>query len=190
MASHFFRSSFVLLVAALTASACATTRAETPRERPALDVPMPPPRMIAPLPPPAPPMPEPVGDLPGSSAPAPSRPRPQRPPETTAKPEKTEEKPADPNPPSTAAAPVPQLRTPEVANAAQTAQQTRDTIERTKKTLENINYLTLAPVRQKAYDDSKLFYTQAEEALKNNNFLVAKELAEKAERLAKELQGR
>jgi hypothetical protein len=134
-------------------------------------------------------MPEPVADLPGNTTPAPARPRPQRPPETTAKPEnKPEEKPVDPNPPPSTTPPVPQLRTPEVGNSAQTAQQIRDTIERAKKTLENIDYRTLAPVRQKAYDDSKLFYTQAEEMLNKNNLLAAKELAEKAERLAKDLQ--
>jgi hypothetical protein len=190
MASQFLRSSLVVLVATVTASACATTRAETPRERPALDVPVPPPRVIAPLPPPEAPIPEPVADLPGNSAPAPTRPRPQRSSESTAKPEKPEEKPVDPNPPANTTPPVPQLRTPEVGNSAQTAQQIRETIERTKKTLESIDYRTLTPVRQKAYDDSKLFYTQAEEMLKNNNLLAAKELAEKAERLAKDLQGR
>jgi hypothetical protein len=180
----------MVLSSLVAAAACATTRAETPREWPALDVPIPPPRVITPLPPPEAPTPEPVADLPGSSAPAPTRPRPLRPPETTAKPDpKPEEKPAE-NPPPNTTPPVPQLRTPEVGNSAQTAQQIRDTIERAKKTLENIDYRTLVPVRQKAYDDSKLFYTQAEENLKNNNLLVAKELADKAERLAKELQGR
>jgi hypothetical protein len=189
--SRFLRRTALIGLATALVSACATTRAETPRERPALEVPVPPPRVITPLAPPQAPMPQPVPELPGNNAPAPTRPRPQRPPESTAKPEKPEEKPADPNPPpANTTAPVPQLRTPEVGNASQTAAQIRDTIERTKKTLENIDYRTLAPVRQKAYDDAKLFYTRAEEELKNNNLLAAKELAEKAERLSKDLQGR
>ncbi len=187
--SSFFRHTALAGLVGLSAAACATTRAETPRERPALDVPIPPPRVIAPLPPPDPPLPEPVSELPGSAAPTPPRPRPSRPADTTAKPEnKPEEKPADPNPPATP--PVPQLRTPEVSNTPQAAAQIRETIERTKKTLETVDYRTLPQARQKAYDDAKLFYTQAEEALKNSNLLVAKELADKAERLAKELQGR
>jgi len=190
MPSPILRASLAVLISTLAAAACATTRAETPRERPALDVPIPPPRVIAPLPPPEPPLPEPVGELPGNTAPAPTRPRPTRPPDNTAKPEnKPEEKPADPNPPP-ATQPVPQLRTPELSNTPQAAAQIRDTIERTKKTLENIDYRTLPQPRQKTYDEAKLFYTQAEENLKNNNLLVAKELADKAERLAKDLQGR
>jgi hypothetical protein len=194
MSSRFIRAFLLVLSGTLAGAACATTRAETPRERPALDVPVPPPRVILPMPPEAP-LPEPVGELPGSSAPPPTRPRPQqqRPADTNAKPDPKQEetaKPPDPNPPNAVAPPVPQLRTPEVGNSAQVAAQVRDTIERTKKTLDNIDYRTLAPVRQKAYDAAKLFYTQAEEMLRNNNLLAAKELAEKAERLAKDLQGR
>ena len=189
--SRFLRRTALVGLATVLVSACATTRAETPRERPALEVPVPPPRVITPPAPPQAPMPQPVPELPGNNAPVPTRPRPPRPPESTAKPEKPEEKPADPNPPpANTTAPVPQLRTPEVGNAGQTAAQIRDTIERTKKTLENIDYRTLVPDRQKVYDDSKLFYMQAEENLKNNNLLVAKELADKAEKLAKGLQGR
>ena len=44
--------------------------------------------------------------------------------------------------------------------------------------------------RKKAYNDAKLFATQAEEAINAANLVFAKELADKAERLAKELQGR
>jgi hypothetical protein len=188
--SRFLRHSALAVLASLAAAACATTRAETPRERPSLDVPVPPPRVITPLPPPDPPLPEPVAELPGSTAPAPTRPRPARPTDTTAKPEaKPEDKPAEPTPPP-ATPPVPQLRTPELSNTPQAAAQIRDTIERTKKVLENIDYRTLPQPRQKTYDEAKLFYTQAEESLKNNNLLVAKELADKAERLAKDLQGR
>ena len=194
------RAIVMIVLAALSAAACATTRAETPKERPALEVPVPPPRVITPLPAPEPQMPAPVADLPPTNTSAPPRPRPPRPADNNnankpeSKPEETA-KPADPNPgaanPNAAATPpVPQLRTPEVGNSAQVAQQIRETIERTKKMLENIDYRTLVPDRQKAYDDSKLFYTQAEENLKNSNLLVAKELAEKAERLAKVLQGR
>jgi hypothetical protein len=171
--------------------ACATTRAETPRERPVLDVPIPPPREITPLPAPEPPAPEPVGDLPGATVNTPLRPRPQREPQSSApKPEQKpdETKPNETSPP--VAPPVPQLRIPEAGDTAQSASQIRSIVERAKGMLEKINYGPLSDVLKKAYDDAKLFATQAEEALKVNNLVYAKELADKAERLAKEIQGR
>ena len=51
-----------VVLAGLTAG-CLTTRAQTPTERPALEVPPPPPRLIDPAPIPEP-TPEPVPDLP------------------------------------------------------------------------------------------------------------------------------
>ena len=170
-------------------TACATTRAEVPRERPALDVPMPPPRVITPLPPPDPPV-HPVGDLPGTNAPTPPRPRPQKQAEATkpeAKPDET--KPPEQNP-QTPTPLVPQLRTPEAGDPAQVTAQVRDAISRARAVLEKIDYGPLSDTRKKVYNDAKLFADQAEEALKGNNLVAAKELAEKAERLAKELQGR
>ena len=185
----------VLLGLSAIVSACATTRAETPRERPALDVPPPPPRVIVPLPAPQPPPgPEPVGELPPLGATAPPRPRPQQSRErdtTTAKPEKPEDpKPVEPPPTTPAAPPVPQLRIPETTDPAQLSGQIRDIIDRTRKVLENVDYRTLTRERRKAYDDAKKFATEADEALKVANLVFAKELADKAERLAKELQGR
>ena len=192
MTSPFLRAAAVAVLALVGASACATTRAETPRERPALDVPVPPPRVITPLPAPDPPPPEPVGELPGNAAPTPTRPRPSRPAET-AKPEtqKPEEKPVEPPPAATTVAPpVPQLRIPETGDNNQSSAGIRDIIDRTRKVLRTIDYGPLSNQRKKAYDDARLFADQAEEALKGNNLVFAKELADKAERLAKELQGR
>ena len=190
-----FRTTAVIGLAAGVLSGCATTRAAAPVERPALDVPVPPPRIIVPLPPPESPLPDPVQDLPGGgAAPAPSRPRPSREkeaPKPEAKPEET--KPAEPTPPAPTAAtpaPVPQLRIAESGDPAQLAGQIRAAIDRTLDILNGIDYRTLVKARQKAYDDSKLFATQADEALKIPNLVFAKELADKAERLAKELTGR
>jgi hypothetical protein len=185
-----FRTALLVGVMATAAAGCATTRAETPLERPALDVPMPPPRMIVPLPPPETPLPDPVQPLPDASVPAPARPRPTRDKETAkpeAKPEET--KPVDPAP-AAVPAPVPPLRIPEGGDPAQLSGQIAGIINRTLETLKGIDYRTLQKPRQKAYDDAKQFATQAEEALKANNLVYAKELADKAERLAKELQGR
>jgi hypothetical protein len=189
--SAFLRSA--LLVAVATAGgACATTRAEVPRERPALDVPMPPPRVIEPLPVPDPPPVQPVGELPGGSTPAPPRPRPQRPPENNNS--KSESKPEEPKqaetPPPANPPPVPQLSIPEAVDASKLTGQIRGTIERTRAALERIDYGPLSDTRKKTYNEVKLFADQAEAELKLNNLLVAKELADKAERLVKDLQGR
>jgi hypothetical protein len=63
-------------------------------------------------------------------------------------------------------------------------------VERAKAILDKIDYGPQSDARKKQYEDAKKFATQAEEALKENNLVFAKDLADKAERLAKELQGR
>jgi hypothetical protein len=192
MIKEHVRTALLVGLIAVGASACATTRAEAPRERPGppLDVPVPPPRVIAPLPVPDPPPIPPVNNIPGGNAPAPAKPRPPRPVENnTAKPEqKSEEKPetpAQPNP-----APVPQLSIPEAGDTSKLTADTLATIDRTRAALEKVDYRRLSEPGQKNYNDAKLFADQAEAALKASKFLEAKELAEKAERLAKALQGR
>ena len=182
----------VLLAVSLGLSAaCATSRAETVREWPALDVPIPPPREITPLPAPQPPPAAPVGDLPGSSVNTPVRPRPQR--EREAAPAKPEQKPDDttkPADPATVVTPVPQLRILETGNTAQSEAQIRAIVDRTRAILDKIDYRLLNEELKKAYDGAKQFANEAYDALKVNNLVFAKELADKAERLAKELQGR
>jgi hypothetical protein len=182
------------ILAAVSLSACATTQAATPMERPALVVPPPPPRVITPAPlPEVQVVPEMIDEAPANvNKPAP-RPRPQ-PTKDTAKPEAAK---VDPQVEMPAAPPVatpppvtPQLRMPEGGDTGATARQARDTIERTRRMISNIDPARLSAVLQKALTDAKAFTTQAEEALNAGNVVFAKELAEKAERLAKELQGR
>ena len=178
----------VFAVASLAgATACTTTKAEAPIERPALEMPPPPPRVVEPIPVP-PPQLQPVESLGPDAPPAPSRPRP--PAKETAKPEPKPEdpKPVEPTPPP--AQPPPILRMPETVDTAQLATQTREAIARSKAILDKVDYQRLSPVAVKAYKESQMFAQQAEDALKANNLPFAKELAEKAERLAKELQGR
>ena len=181
-----------VLVALVASSACATTHGEPVIERPALEVPPPPPRIIAPLPVPELPAQEPPVEDPAETKPAtPSKPRPQPQPP---KPEVKPDAPVDPLPPPVTppptAPPQPTLSTPPQGDATAIARQIRDSIDRTRRALEKVNYGTLSNDRKKAYDDAKLFATQADDALKANNLVFAKELADKAERLAKELQGR
>ena len=56
--------------------------------------------------------------------------------------------------------------------------------------LSKVDYRRLNGDRQKAYNEAKMFMQESEEALKNTNHIFARSLAEKAERLAKELQSR
>jgi outer membrane biosynthesis protein TonB len=184
----------VSLLAIAGSSACTSAKAATPIERPALVVPPPPPRTITPPPlPEVQPAPEIVGETPANTNKPAPRPRPQ-PQRDTTKPEAPKVDPLpEPVPPAAVAAPqpaTPQLRMPEGGDTAATARQARDTIERTRRIVANIDPARLSAVLQKALTDAKAFATQAEEALNAGNVVFAKELAEKAERLAKELQGR
>ena len=182
----------VLTTAALTAG-CATTRAQAPAARmPALEVPPVPPRVIEPPPPMPVPQPQPVDDLPPASPPTTSKPRPPR--DNTQKPDP---KTADPTtveqPPVAAVSPptpqVPPLRTARTADSVQTERQIRDIIGRANGLLGRVPYQKLTAERQKAYNQAKQFIEGAEGAIRDAKFEYALELAEKAETLAKELQG-
>jgi hypothetical protein len=188
--STVLRSGALIVLTAFGGAACTTTRAEVALERPALDVPPPPPRTIVPLPPPPQsPRPEPVPDLgePGTSTVA--KPRPPREKEATKTEPKPEEKPAEAPPPANPS-PVPPLRIPAGGDPNEQAAQIRGSIDRTLGMLNGIDYGKLADTRKKQYDEAKLFATQADQALKDTNLVVAKEFADKAERLTKELTSR
>jgi outer membrane biosynthesis protein TonB len=185
---------WIAVASAAASGACASAQAKSPADRPTLEVPPVPPRVIEskPL---SPPPPEPVEDLP-PVAPLPPRARTTPPPREAPKPEP---KPVDPAPvteqpaPAAAApatAPVPQLRTPETVDGAEATRQVHDVIERAKRELDNINYQRLTNERRQQYESAKLMVTKSEDALKQSDFGLARQLAEKAERLAKELQGR
>ncbi len=186
----------VLMLGALAAG-CMTTRASTPIERPTLDVPPAPPRVIEQAPAPeVVPQPQPVEDLPPPPAiPTPPRRSPRENGSREAqKPEtKTDAVPAAAEPqaatPAPVAQPAPVLRTPATADAAASERQIRDTIGRAQSGLSKVNYQGLSQERKKAYDEAKDFITSAEGAIKAANFEIAKEFADKAEKLARVLQG-
>jgi hypothetical protein len=183
----------LLLLAAGLASACASAQAKAPADRPALEVPPPPPRTVEPLPAPESPNLEPVGDLPQSSPPPMSKPRPTPARETPrSEPKPPETPPTEPSPPPTTAPipPAPQLRTPGVADGPEAEKQVRDMIEGAKKALFSVNFQRLNNAQRGQYNDAKLMITKAEEQLKGSNFDIARNLAEKANRIATELQGR
>jgi hypothetical protein len=192
---------FPLLAVCSAGAACSIPlkAKKAPIERPALDVPPPPPRVIEPTPVQDVP-PEPVPDLP-PAAPAPIKPtRPAQPrpnnsgnsptaePKVDAKPETT---PTDPAPvPAPPPASVPQLRTPQTADGTEADKTVRTTLERAKTVLSTVNFNPLSNERKKAYNDAKNFIQLAEDALKQGNYVFAQGAATKAETLAHELAGR
>ena len=187
------RISLLLALAITGGSACLTGRAQGPSDRPALDVPPPPERVVPHVPTPEPPLPsiEPVDDIPlGIKQSSPTKPKPPARPQETPKSDAKPETPpvTDPAPQPQPAAP--QLKLPENGDAGTLSRQIRDIVERTRRMLGVVNRATLQPIRQKNYDDAQSFVKQAEDALNTKNLVFAKEVAEKAERLAKDLQGR
>ena len=178
--------------AAIASGACATVRAKAPADRPTLDVPVPPGKVIEPMPRQEPTMPEPVGDLP---APPPANPRPNRPAAREAT--RTDPKPETPvvetvPAPVTPPAPAPQLRTPGTPDSGEAARQVREILDRANKALSSIDTKRFSKARgtKEQYDNAKRLVTQAEDALKAGNFDSARKLADKANDIAKELQGR
>jgi hypothetical protein len=130
-----------------------------------------------------------VPELPPEKATAPP-PKPRPTPRETAKPENAKpETPVEPAAPLVQQ-PVPQLRTPATADVAAADRRIRDSLKNTQSTLNTIDYKQLKPERQSAYNQAKSSMEGAEAALKVQNFELAKEMADKAEKLARELQTR
>jgi hypothetical protein len=171
--------------AALTGTACRTARAAEPIERPALEVPPPPPRVIVPLPGPnVPPRLEPVEELPVTTDKSPTKPRANRDKPDPNKPDPKVE--VEANAPPAPATPPVRLENP---NSAQLSSQVRETLARAKAIIDGIERNSLgSEPRRKAYDQAKLFAEEAEDAIQKNNLVYAKEMADKAERLASSIK--
>ena len=183
-----FSALFALLLIVGASAGCKTVRAETPIERPTLEVPPPPARVIDPVLAEGPPPDTPIEPVAHPPAPA-GKPRP---PQVQApKPEAKPETPPDP-PPAATPPPVqtPELRTPGLSSGPEASRQIRAALDRTANLLRNTNYQALSGERRNSYDTAMRFMQEGEKELKANNFVLAKEHADKAERLAKELSGR
>jgi hypothetical protein len=172
---------------AASAAGCAKAQAKDIAGGPPLDVPAPPERVLAPVeeepvlvsaPPPA-----------EAAPPAATAPRtPPRPPVRR-----------DPEPPPAAAAPTtPQpapeppreLRPASPAADAAAERESRDALARAARDLGRVDYGKLNPDARAQYDQSKRFVEQAQQALKDRNFVFAATLSDKAAALAAELVGR
>jgi len=178
----------LLLMLGVSASGCASGRAQTPEDQPTLVVPPVPPRAIETQPLIEPPVVEPVPDLPPPPANAP-RPRPSPNRTAEAKPDPKSETPPDvaaastPNP-----APVPPLRTPTAPSGAEAARQIRDILERANNALAKVDYQRLSADRKANYNTAKNYMDQATEALKKEDLTLARSFAERAENIAKQLE--
>ena len=169
-----------VLFALLTLGSACGAQARSPVSLEPLDVPPVPPRVIVPeiavdeeeVAPPADPV-------------TPGRPSPQR---TDAPPKASEKAEPPRTPPEPARTEeAPRVRTPQTANDEQAERVVRSVMGRAQGALQNVNYQTLSSAARQQYDTARRFIAQAENALKIRNYVFARNLADKAETLARQL---
>lgn len=175
------RRVFPLVIAAtVLAASCAKARAQVEPEMPALAPPPPPPRVVAVYEPELEPIPA-AEPEPTEEATQVPRPRPNRPaqnrPDTRPEPARTEPAPR-PSPP-----PALTLKPP-TGSEAKTEASIRDLLDRVSRDLGRVNYAALDRDGRAQYDTARGFRQQAEEALKNKNYVFAGKLADKAATMA------
>jgi type IV secretory pathway VirB10-like protein len=173
-----------LVLCAVGAVGCAKAQASAP-VGPPLDVPEPPARVLAPVEEPvtaSAPEPETPSPAPVAAAPR----TPPRPPARRAEPERPETP-----PPAAAAAPAPpapevprELRPASPSGDAAAERDARDKLARAARDLGRVDYGKLNADLRAQYDQSKRFMEQAQQALKDRNFVFASTLADKAAALA------
>lgn len=170
---------------AAAAAGCAKAQASAPAGPP-LDVPEPPARVLAPVEEPvtaSAPTPETPPPAPVAAAPK----TPPRPPARRAEPEKPETPPPAPTAPAPAvtppADPPRELRASPSGDAA-AEREARDKLSRASRDLNRVDYGKLNADTRAQYDQSKRFMEQAQQALKDRNFVFASTLADKAAALA------
>jgi type IV secretory pathway VirB10-like protein len=174
-----------LALCAFAAGGCAKAQASAPAGPP-LDVPTPPDRVLAPVeepvtasaPEPETPPPAPVATTPRT---------PPRPPARRAEPERPETPPpaaaATPAAPP-AAEPPRELRPNTPGGDAAAERDARDKLARAARDLGRVDYGKLNADARSQYEQSKRFTEQAQQALKDRNFVFASTLADKAAALA------
>ena len=132
------------------------------------------------------PPPEVVDAEPPKPAPRPpARGRPAPPPAEASKPE------PEPAPVAVASPPDParELRAAPSAADAAAERQVRDLLQRASADLKRVDYRKLSNEGRSQYDQAKRFAEQADQALKERNFVFASTLADKAAMLASQLGG-
>lgn len=180
----------ILALTASAAAACAKQKPVIAADGPALAMPLPPARVFAPPEEPIPvqvPQPE-VAD---AEPPKPAPPRAVRPPRSAPPAEAAK---PEPEPPPVVAAPAQpepgrELRTTSSAADAAAEKQVRDLLQKASRDLNRIDYRKLSNEGRSQYDQAKRFAEQADQAIKERNFVFATTLAEKAATLAAQLGG-
>jgi len=191
---HARRLGGLLLVTGAVAAGCAKAQPETVPDGPPLAMPLPPARIFAPLEVPLEAAPAiPPEDVPVTAEAPRATPRPPaRRPAAAAQETRTEPEPAPPaavTAPPAAPDPSRELRpTTSVADAA-AERQVRELLQRAARDLSRVDYRRLSNDGRSQYEQSKRFSDQAEEALKERNFVFAATLADKAATLAAQLGG-
>jgi hypothetical protein len=175
-----------LMLCAFSGAGCAKAQASAPAGPP-LDVPAPPERVLAPVeeqvtasaPEPETAPPTPVATTPRT---------PPRPPARRAEPDRPETPApaATANAPATPAAAEPprELRPNSPSGDAAAERDARDKLARAARDLSRVDYGKLNADARSQYDQSKRFAEQAQQALKDRNFVFASTLADKAAALA------
>ena len=181
----------VLAVTMAAASACAKAKPVTVADGPPLAMPTPPNRVFA-LPEEPIPVQAPPPEIADAEPPKPAPPRAARPRSAPAPPAEAQREPEPP--PPVAAAPAPpepgrELRTTPSAADANAERQVRDLLQKATRDLNRIDYRKLSNEGRSQYDQAKRFAEQAEQAIKERNFVFASTLAEKAATLASQLAG-
>jgi len=171
----------VILLVLAGGAACVKTRAQTPAPPPSLLVPEPPDRVIVP----AAALPDPVETPPPAPVPAPARPRDTPPARPADRPAPAATAPAIVTPPDTPAAPPQVLQT--TTNTGELESRALTQIGAAERDLTRINVRQLSANGRTQYDAALGFVRQAKDALKIKNYLLARELADKAASLAREL---
>jgi len=189
MQKRFLQVAFCVLSSAALAAGCAKARAQTVPDGPPLVIPAPPSRVFAPIEEEEPLATLPVPDAPTARVPSviPNRPpaRP-RPPET----ERIEQTPAPAPAPAASPETPRELRAASSPDAAEAEKKIGESLRRTSQMLGGIYYQGLSVGRKENYDQAKAFIAEAEQVMKERNFVYAETLADKAAKLAAELGGR
>lgn len=178
----------------LASSACAKAQAKAVAEGPPLAVPEPPPRVLVPPDEPLAEAPPPEETPPAPAPRPPARPTPRRPSATTtpteSEPRAETPAPAPPAPAPATVEPPRELRPLTSAGDPAEERKVRDVLQHASRDLSKVDYRRLSNEGKSQYEQSKRFNDQAEQAIKDRNYVFAATLADKAAALAAQLLNR
>ena len=187
---HVVPYALCLVTSALFAAGCAKARAEAVPDGPSLAMPLPPPRILAPADEPLASAPA-VPDVPAVAVTQPAPRPPARRPAATSTESESKVEPAAPEgpPPVASAEPSRELRPGSPVEDAVAEREVKELLRRAMRDLNRTDYRKLTAEGKLQYEQSKRFADQADQALKERNFVYATTLADKAATLAAVLVG-